>query len=231
MAPARSCPPNARAKKADRQAARRAGDRRRRRRAAARARGDRRRDPAAVRGGAGWADARQEDIVADAFVIETTDLRKHYDGVEAVRGLNLQVPAGSICGFLGRNGAGKTTTIKMLLGMARPTSGHARVFGLAGRHAGGERGDPPPHRLCQRRQRSLRLHDGGGDDPLHRRLLSALARRPRAALPPHVRPAARPEGQGAVARDADQARVAARALPRRRAAHPRRADLGARPRR
>jgi ABC-2 type transport system ATP-binding protein len=45
--------------------------------------------------------------------------------------LSLQVPAGSICGFLGRNGAGKTTTIKVLMGMARPTGGHARVFGLA----------------------------------------------------------------------------------------------------
>jgi ABC-2 type transport system ATP-binding protein len=68
--------------------------------------------------------------VADPFVIETADLRKHYRGVEALRGLSLQVPSGSICGFLGRNGAGKTTTIKLLLGMARPTSGHVRVFGL-----------------------------------------------------------------------------------------------------
>jgi ABC-2 type transport system ATP-binding protein len=68
--------------------------------------------------------------VADTFVIETADLRKHYDGVEAVRGLSLQVPVGSITGFLGRNGSGKTTTIKLLLGMARPTGGHARVFGL-----------------------------------------------------------------------------------------------------
>jgi ABC-2 type transport system ATP-binding protein len=69
-------------------------------------------------------------MVADAFVIETDDLRKTYGGVEALRGLHLQVPRGSICGFLGRNGAGKTTTIKILLGMARPTSGTARVFGL-----------------------------------------------------------------------------------------------------
>jgi ABC-type multidrug transport system ATPase subunit len=69
--------------------------------------------------------------VADPLVIETVDLRKHYGSVEALRGLNLAVPAGSIFGFLGRNGAGKTTTIKLLLGMARPTSGAARVFGLA----------------------------------------------------------------------------------------------------
>lgn len=69
--------------------------------------------------------------MADPFVIETVDLRKRYDGVEALRGLDLQVPAGCICGFLGKNGAGKTTTIKVLLGMVRPTSGQARVFGLA----------------------------------------------------------------------------------------------------
>ena len=47
--------------------------------------------------------------MSDALVIETSDLRKQYDGVEALRGLTLQVPAGSIFGFLGRNGAGKTT--------------------------------------------------------------------------------------------------------------------------
>jgi ABC-2 type transport system ATP-binding protein len=68
--------------------------------------------------------------VAETFAVETVDLHKHYGPTEAVRGLNLQVPAGSIFGFLGKNGAGKTTTIKMLLGMAFPTSGTVRVFGL-----------------------------------------------------------------------------------------------------
>jgi ABC-type multidrug transport system ATPase subunit len=68
--------------------------------------------------------------VAETLVIETANLRKDYGGVEAVRGLNLQVPAASIFAFLGRNGAGKTSTIKILLGMSRPTSGHVCVFGL-----------------------------------------------------------------------------------------------------
>jgi ABC-2 type transport system ATP-binding protein len=68
--------------------------------------------------------------VADAFIVETTGLRKTYGSVAALRGLDLQVPAGSICGLLGRNGAGKTTAIKLLLGMARPTAGCAHVFGL-----------------------------------------------------------------------------------------------------
>ena len=69
--------------------------------------------------------------MADPIIIETADLRKTYDGVEALTGLSLRVPRGSICGLLGRNGAGKTTTIKVLLGMVRPTAGQARVFGLA----------------------------------------------------------------------------------------------------
>jgi ABC-2 type transport system ATP-binding protein len=69
--------------------------------------------------------------MTDPFVIDIVDLRKRYeDGTEALRGLSLRVPAGSIFAFLGRNGAGKTTTIKILLGMSRLTSGDARVFGL-----------------------------------------------------------------------------------------------------
>ena len=68
-------------------------------------------------------------MVSDRLAIETIDLWKRYDDVEALRGLDLQVPAGSICGFLGRNGAGKTTAIKVLLGMARATRGDARLLG------------------------------------------------------------------------------------------------------
>ena len=68
--------------------------------------------------------------MSDVLAIETVDLRKRYGDVEALRGINLGVPAGSIFGFLGRNGAGKTTTIKVLLGMARATSGAARVLGI-----------------------------------------------------------------------------------------------------
>jgi ABC-2 type transport system ATP-binding protein len=64
------------------------------------------------------------------LLIETKNLRKTYGRVEAVRGLDLRVSAGSICGFLGRNGAGKTTTMKMLLGMTAPSAGTASVFGM-----------------------------------------------------------------------------------------------------
>jgi ABC-2 type transport system ATP-binding protein len=62
--------------------------------------------------------------------METKDLTKTYGSLRAVGGINLTVPRGAIYGFLGRNGAGKTTTIKMLLGLARPTSGTAHVFGM-----------------------------------------------------------------------------------------------------
>jgi ABC-2 type transport system ATP-binding protein len=65
-----------------------------------------------------------------APAIETRALTKSYGRVEAVRGLDLDVAAGRITGFLGRNGAGKSSTIKMLLGMMRPDSGSASVLGL-----------------------------------------------------------------------------------------------------
>jgi ABC-2 type transport system ATP-binding protein len=63
-------------------------------------------------------------------VIRTHELRKAYPEVVALQGLTLEVPQHSIFGFLGPNGAGKTTTIKLLLGLIRPTSGSARIFGL-----------------------------------------------------------------------------------------------------
>ena len=64
-------------------------------------------------------------------VIETQGLLKSFKGLNALNGLDLNVPAGSIFGFLGRNGAGKTTTIKLLMGFLKPDGGNARVFGLA----------------------------------------------------------------------------------------------------
>jgi ABC-2 type transport system ATP-binding protein len=63
-------------------------------------------------------------------ILETEALTKHYGRFEAVRGLSLSVPRGSISGFLGQNGAGKSSTLKMLLGMMRPTSGSGTIFGL-----------------------------------------------------------------------------------------------------
>lgn len=63
------------------------------------------------------------------LVINTQGLSKNYNGVEALKTLGLCVPKHAIFGFLGPNGAGKTTTIKLLLGLARPTSGSGSIFG------------------------------------------------------------------------------------------------------
>ena len=68
-------------------------------------------------------------VSLDMPAIEVTDLRKRYGQVEALAGLTMTVGRGEVFGFLGPNGAGKTTTVKLLLGLARPTSGTGRVLG------------------------------------------------------------------------------------------------------
>ena len=65
----------------------------------------------------------------DSPAISTTDLSKRYGSIEALSGLTMTIPRGAVFGFLGPNGAGKTTAVKLLLGLARPTSGHAEVLG------------------------------------------------------------------------------------------------------
>jgi ABC-2 type transport system ATP-binding protein len=62
--------------------------------------------------------------------IETRALRKVYGDKAALDGVDLKVPAGSFFGFLGPNGAGKTTMIRLVAGLAPPTSGEIRLFGL-----------------------------------------------------------------------------------------------------
>jgi ABC-2 type transport system ATP-binding protein len=71
-----------------------------------------------------------ERLGADVPAIETIDLTKTYGGMVAVDHLSLTVAQGEIYGFLGPNGAGKTTTMRMLLGLARPTSGSVRLLGM-----------------------------------------------------------------------------------------------------
>ena len=63
------------------------------------------------------------------YVIETRELTKRYGDVTAVDELTLRVRRGEVYGFLGPNGAGKTTTLRMLLGLAKSTSGTATVLG------------------------------------------------------------------------------------------------------
>ena len=61
--------------------------------------------------------------------IEISGLTKAFGATKALDGVDLAVPEGSVFGFLGPNGAGKTTTLRILTGMARATSGSARIFG------------------------------------------------------------------------------------------------------
>jgi len=67
---------------------------------------------------------------ADSPAIAVRELRKVYGDKAAVDGLTLAVPRGCFFGFLGPNGAGKTTTIRMLIGLAPPTSGSIEILGL-----------------------------------------------------------------------------------------------------
>jgi ABC-2 type transport system ATP-binding protein len=63
-----------------------------------------------------------------APVVLAESLTKRFGSIQAVSDLSFALDAGTVTGFLGPNGAGKTTTLRMLLGLAVPTSGRALVF-------------------------------------------------------------------------------------------------------
>ncbi|MEV0778212.1 ATP-binding cassette domain-containing protein [Streptomyces sp. NPDC050428] len=62
-------------------------------------------------------------------MIEVSDLTKRYGSTTAVDALSFTVEPGRVTGFLGPNGAGKSTTLRMMLGLDRPTRGHALIDG------------------------------------------------------------------------------------------------------
>jgi len=62
-------------------------------------------------------------------VLSARNLTKRYGEVVAVDALTFALEPGTITGFLGPNGAGKTTTLRLLLGLAQPTTGEALIFG------------------------------------------------------------------------------------------------------
>jgi ABC-2 type transport system ATP-binding protein len=78
-------------------------------------------------------------VEAGPAAIEVEGLHKAYGAVQALRGLDLQVPVGSAFGFIGPNGAGKTTLLKIVLGVVHPSSGRVRVLG-------GDAASPEVHR-------------------------------------------------------------------------------------
>src|SRR3954454_19469514 len=63
-------------------------------------------------------------------VISVRGLRKSYDDLEAVRGIDLEVSAGEVFAFLGPNGAGKTTTVEILEGYRTRNAGEVSVLGV-----------------------------------------------------------------------------------------------------
>lgn len=62
-------------------------------------------------------------------IVELQQVEKRYQGVNALKQLNLSLPQGEVLGLFGHNGAGKTTTIKLILGLIGASSGQVRVFG------------------------------------------------------------------------------------------------------
>jgi ABC-2 type transport system ATP-binding protein len=63
------------------------------------------------------------------YVLRTNALSKHYGNFKALNGLSMNVPKGSIYGFVGKNGAGKTTLIRVICGLQEPTSGDYTLYG------------------------------------------------------------------------------------------------------
>ena len=68
--------------------------------------------------------------MAESPAILTEGLKKRFGEVEALKGVDLQVPTGSVLGMLGPNGAGKTTTVRILTTLLTPDEGRAEVAGL-----------------------------------------------------------------------------------------------------
>src|SRR6266700_5148387 len=96
--------------------------------------------------------------------VELVDAHKSFGSVEALKGVNVAVQRGELVAMLGPNGAGTTTAISLMLGMRRPTSGRARLFGL----------DPAERRA--RSQCGVMLQESGVNGALHVRELVDLFR-------------------------------------------------------
>jgi ABC-2 type transport system ATP-binding protein len=118
-----------------------------------------------------------------SLAIETRGLGKRFGARSALAGVDLEVPRGVAFGFLGANGAGKTTLIRLLLGLANPTSGSMRMLGhdLPGGSAaalarvGAIIEEPRFHPHLTGRE-NLHVHAAARERPAHDRIDGALAR-------------------------------------------------------
>ncbi|WP_411110664.1 ATP-binding cassette domain-containing protein [Streptomyces sp. c-19] len=126
------------------------------------------------------------------YAVLSEGLQKRYGEVHALRGLDLAVPEGSVCGVLGPNGAGKTTAVRVLTTLATPDAGSARVAGhdvvrdpagvrkriaVTGQYASVD-GDLTGAENLRLFARLLRAPRGRADELLERFGLTAAAGRP-----------------------------------------------------
>ena len=166
------------------------------------------------------------------WAIRVKDLRKQYPGrdgpVDAVNGLDLEIPVGECFGLLGPNGAGKTTTVEILEGLNQPTSGEVEVLGL--RWATDETRDPRADRRHAPGDAVPRQADRPRDGPALPELLPRRASSPtRCSTRVSLEGKANAFVETALRRPAAAAGRGDRPGGRPRAALPRRADDGPRP--
>jgi ABC-2 type transport system ATP-binding protein len=107
--------------------------------------------------------------------VELIEAHKSYGSVQALKGVSIAIPQGELTAMLGPNGAGKTTAISLMLGLRKPTSGRALLFGM----------DPTERRA--RSRCGVMLQESGVNGALHVRELVDLFR----AYYPHPMPAER----------------------------------------
>ena len=122
-------------------------------------------------------------VSMNSLAIETHGLGKRFGARAALESIDLEVPRGSAFGFLGRNGAGKTTLVRLLLGLAQPTSGTMKLLGheLPGGRAealarvGAIVEEPRFHPHLTGRE-NLHVHAAARDKAAHGRVDGALER-------------------------------------------------------
>ena len=163
--------------------------------------------------------------------LQLKNVRKAYQGHVAVKGLDLEVPTGSVFGLLGPNGAGKTTSIRMAMDIIGPDTGEVLILGQKGRQSPAR-----PDRLHARGARPLPEDDRRGTSRLHGGTEGGPARgfeKADAALARETGPRrlAQEEGERTFKGHAAEGPVHPDPAPRPRHPHPRRAHERSRSRR